>query len=48
MSREKILVVEDEDAILMLLEDDLTMEGYAVATGARRRAGLIHGQGLCI
>jgi DNA-binding response OmpR family regulator len=32
MAREKILVVEDEDAILMLLEDDLTLEGYEVAT----------------
>ena len=32
MSREKILVVEDEDAILMLLEDDLGVEGYEVET----------------
>jgi DNA-binding response OmpR family regulator len=32
MSREKILVVEDEDAILMLLEDDLAVEGYEVET----------------
>ncbi len=32
MSKERILVVEDEDAILMLLEDDLSMEGYEVAT----------------
>ena len=30
MSNEKILVVEDEDAILMLLEDDLSVEGYEV------------------
>ena len=40
MSREKILVVEDEDAILMLLEDDLTMEGYAVATARDGERGL--------
>ena len=32
MSKEKILVVEDEDAILMLLEDDLGVEGYEVET----------------
>lgn len=30
----KILIVEDEDSILMALEDDLSMEGYAV-TGER-------------
>ncbi len=40
MSKEKILVVEDEDAILMLLEDDLTMEGYAVATARDGERGL--------
>ncbi len=40
MSKEKILVVEDEDAILMLLEDDLTMEGYEVATARDGERGL--------
>ena len=40
MSKEKILVVEDEDAILMLLEDDLSMEGYAVATARDGEQGL--------
>ncbi len=40
MSKERILVVEDEDAILMLLEDDLTMEGYAVATARDGERGL--------
>ena len=40
MSREKILVVEDEEAILMLLEDDLTMEGYEVATARDGERGL--------
>ncbi len=40
MSKEKILIVEDEDAILMLLEDDLTMEGYAVATARDGERGL--------
>ena len=40
MSQEKILIVEDEDAILMLLEDDLTMEGYAVTTARDGERGL--------
>ena len=40
MSKEKILIVEDEDAILMLLEDDLSMEGYAVATARDGERGL--------
>ena len=40
MSKEKILVVEDEEAILMLLEDDLTMEGYEVATARDGERGL--------
>ena len=40
MSKEKILVVEDEDAILMLLEDDLTMEGYEVSTAQDGKRGL--------
>ena len=32
MSRERLLVVEDEEVIRLLLEDDLGMEGYEVAT----------------
>ena len=40
MSKEKILVVEDDDAILMLLEDDLNMEGYEVATARDGERGL--------
>ncbi len=40
MSKEKILVVEDEDAILMLLEDDLCLEGYEVATAQDGESGL--------
>ena len=40
MSKEKILVVEDEEAILMLLEDDLCMEGYEVATARDGERGL--------
>ncbi len=40
MNKEKILVVEDEDAILMLLEDDLTMEGYEVASARDGERGL--------
>jgi len=34
MSGERILVVEDEPAILMALEDDLTLEGYEVDTAS--------------
>jgi DNA-binding response OmpR family regulator len=37
---EKILVVEDEEAILMGLEDDLAMEGYAVETAKDGVGGL--------
>jgi len=40
MSRERILVVEDEDAILMLLEDQLVAEGYDVSTAQDGEAGL--------
>ena len=32
MSKERLLVVEDEEVIRLLLEDDLGMEGYEVAT----------------
>jgi DNA-binding response OmpR family regulator len=32
VSRERLLVVEDEEVIRLLLEDDLGMEGYEVAT----------------
>jgi DNA-binding response OmpR family regulator len=32
MSKERLLVVEDEEVIRLLLEDDLTLEGYEVAT----------------
>jgi DNA-binding response OmpR family regulator len=32
MSKERILVVEDEEVIRLLLEDDLGIEGYEVAT----------------
>ncbi len=45
MNKEKILVVEDEDAILMLLEDDLTMEGYEVASARDGERGLSMAQG---
>ena len=44
MSKEKILVVEDEEAILMLLEDDLCMEGYEVATARDGERGLSMGK----
>ena len=37
---EKILVVEDDKAILMGLEDDLRFEGYEVATAADGKDGL--------
>lgn len=37
---EKILVVEDDIAILMGLEDDLRFEGYEVATAADGKDGL--------
>jgi len=40
MSKERILVVEDEEAILMLLEDRLTVEGYDVTTARDGDAGL--------
>jgi two-component system alkaline phosphatase synthesis response regulator PhoP len=36
-----ILVVEDEESILMALKDDLTLEGYTVATATDGEAGLI-------
>ena len=45
MSKEKILVVEDEDAILMLLEDDLCLEGYEVATAQDGESGLSMARG---
>lgn len=40
MSKERILVVEDEDVILMLLEDQLTAEGYAVSAARDGERGL--------
>lgn len=40
MAKERILVVEDEEAILMLLEDQLTIEGYDVTTARDGEAGL--------
>jgi len=40
MSKERILVIEDEDAILMLLEDQLTVEGYDVTTARDGETGL--------
>jgi len=40
MSRERILVVEDEEHILMALEDDLRIEGYEVNAATDGAAGL--------
>ena len=37
---DRILIVEDEEAILMALEDDLCLEGYAVETAADGPLGL--------
>ena len=37
---ERILIVEDEPAILMALEDDLTLEGYEILTARDGRSGL--------
>ena len=45
MTKEKILVIEDEDPILMLLEDDLGMEGYEVATAQDGEQGLSMARG---
>ncbi|MFQ5754070.1 MAG: response regulator transcription factor, partial [bacterium] len=36
----KILIVEDEESILMALKDDLTLEGYDVASASDGRQGL--------
>ena len=36
----KILVVEDDKAILMLMKDDLELEGYAVSTASDGETGL--------
>ncbi|MFQ5772775.1 MAG: response regulator transcription factor [bacterium] len=36
----KILIVEDEESILMALKDDLTLEGYDVASASNGRQGL--------
>ncbi len=36
----KILIVEDEDSILMALEDDLSLEGYAVTGETDGKRGL--------
>jgi two-component system alkaline phosphatase synthesis response regulator PhoP len=40
MSKERLLVVEDEEVIRVLLEDDLSMEGYDVATAGDGEAAL--------
>jgi DNA-binding response OmpR family regulator len=40
MSKERLLVVEDEEVIRVLLEDDLGMEGYDVATADDGEAAL--------
>jgi len=45
MAKERILVVEDEEAILMLLEDQLTIEGYDVTTARDGEAGLAMAMG---
>lgn len=45
MSKERILVVEDEDVILMLLEDHLTVEGYDVSTARDGERGLAMARG---
>ena len=37
---DKILIVEDEEAILLALEDDLRAEGYEVATATDGSSGL--------
>ena len=36
----KILIVEDDKAILMLLKDDLELEGYTVSTASDGKTGL--------
>jgi DNA-binding response OmpR family regulator len=41
---EKILIVEDEEAILLALEDDLRAEGYEVATATDGSSGLAMGE----
>jgi two-component system alkaline phosphatase synthesis response regulator PhoP len=41
---DQILIVEDEEAILLALEDDLRAEGYEVATAADGPSGLAMGQ----
>jgi two-component system alkaline phosphatase synthesis response regulator PhoP len=40
MSKERLLVVEDEEVIRVLLEDDLSMEGYDVATAGNGETAL--------
>lgn len=40
MTKERILVVEDEESILMALEDDLGLEGYEVDTASDGLRGL--------
>ena len=42
----KILIVEDEESILMALEDDLSLEGFAVTgeTDGARLGGLVRKQ----
>jgi two-component system alkaline phosphatase synthesis response regulator PhoP len=40
----KILIVEDEDSILMALEDDLSLEGYAVSGEPDGKRGLERAQ----
>lgn len=40
MSKERILIVEDEEAISMALEDDLSMDGYEVETTGDGAQGL--------
>jgi DNA-binding response OmpR family regulator len=41
----RILVVEDEPAIALGLEDDLKMEGYAVGVAATAKSALEHARG---
>jgi len=41
---DKILIVEDEEAILLALEDDLRAEGYDVATATDGPSGLAMGE----
>ncbi len=45
MTKERILVVEDEEGILMALEDDLGMEGYEVDTARDGAQGLSMAEG---